>query len=126
LQPFTDDAGAHLAILRPGLREGAVHHIVGFDAEGLLDDLGSLVAVVASSRLVMGYASLITRKLSVSLEGPTIQQPWWLARVLQIVAPVPERFLRLLAFWFDLARRAEASRRIGSMGYLATRPKTHH
>ena len=37
--PAADDAGALLADGRPVLREGVVDHLVGFDAEGLLDDL---------------------------------------------------------------------------------------
>src|SRR6516162_3155712 len=52
LQPTADDASAHLAIGRPVLREGIVQDIVGFDAERVLDDLGSLVAVVAADGLL--------------------------------------------------------------------------
>jgi hypothetical protein len=51
LQPVANDAGALLAISWPGLREGVVHHVVGFDAKGLLDELGSLIAVVAADGL---------------------------------------------------------------------------
>jgi hypothetical protein len=51
LQPLTDDAGASLAISRPVLREAVPSDIVGFDAEGLLYDLGGAIAVVGADGL---------------------------------------------------------------------------
>ena len=40
MQSLADDADALRAIDRPGLRKAIVRHVVGFDAEGVLDDLG--------------------------------------------------------------------------------------
>jgi len=51
LQPLADDGGALLAICGPYLWEGVVHHVVAFDAERVLDDLGGAVAVVAGDGL---------------------------------------------------------------------------
>jgi hypothetical protein len=45
--PVANDAGAHLAILRPGLWEAVVDDVVGFDAKRVLDDLGGAIGVVA-------------------------------------------------------------------------------
>jgi len=52
LQPIADDAGALLAILGPGLREAVIGHVVRFDAERALDDLGGAVAVAAADFLL--------------------------------------------------------------------------
>jgi hypothetical protein len=51
-EPLADDGGALLAISRPGLREGVIHHVVGFDAERVLDDLGGAVGIVAADGLL--------------------------------------------------------------------------
>ena len=48
LQPVADDAGALFAIGRPGFREAMVGVVVGFDTEGVLDDLGGELAVVGA------------------------------------------------------------------------------
>ena len=58
VQPVADDAGALLPISWPGLREGVVHHVVGFDAEGFLDEFGGAVAVFAADGLDPGAAHL--------------------------------------------------------------------
>ena len=47
LQPFTNDAGALLAIGRPALRQAIVRDVIALDAERLLDDLGGAIAVIA-------------------------------------------------------------------------------
>ena len=46
-QPLADDAGALLAIGRPGLREAVIGDVVGFDAKGVLDLGGAVVVVTA-------------------------------------------------------------------------------
>ncbi len=50
-QPLTDDAGALLAISRPVLREAIPSHIIGFDTEGFLYDLGGAIAIVGADGL---------------------------------------------------------------------------
>jgi hypothetical protein len=51
LQPLANDASAPLAIIWPILRETVPSDIVGFDAEGLLYDLGGAIAVVGADGL---------------------------------------------------------------------------
>jgi hypothetical protein len=58
LQPVADGAGALLAIGWPALREAVIHHVVGFDAEGFLDEFGGAVAVFAADGLDPGAAHL--------------------------------------------------------------------
>ena len=57
LKPFADDGRALLAVYRPGYREAVFRDVVGLDAERVLNDLGSVIAVVALDglwrRLVM-------------------------------------------------------------------------
>jgi hypothetical protein len=47
-QPIADDASALLAILRPGVREAIVRHLVALDTKRALDDLGGAVGVVGA------------------------------------------------------------------------------
>src|SRR6185312_11860696 len=53
-----------LAIGRPGLWEAVLRHVVGFDAERVLDDLGGAVAVVAADRLFeqIGHGHTLTQQ----------------------------------------------------------------
>jgi hypothetical protein len=51
LKPFADDGSAPFAIRWPFLGEAVVRHVVGFDAERVLDDLGCKLAVVTADCL---------------------------------------------------------------------------
>jgi hypothetical protein len=70
LQLLADDAGALLAIRRPGLGEH-VGDVVGFDAERLLDYLGGAVTVVGVRNLSIAAMDAATTTRLKIFRGPS-------------------------------------------------------
>ena len=64
LQPLTDYAGTSFTIGRPSLRKNVIDDAIRFDAERVLNDLGSAVSVVAVDRLLEKIAHGVRLHLS--------------------------------------------------------------